>query len=91
MKLDKVMHAPARLAIMRQLMAVDEADATWLHAQTGLSWGNLATHARKLEDAGYLTVRKEFVERKPRTVFRINEAGRKAYEEYRRQILELLE
>lgn len=85
------MHAPARLAIVRQLMAVDEADATWLYGQTGLSWGNLATHARKLEDAGYVEVEKEFVERKPRTVFRLTAEGRAAYEEYRRRILELLE
>ncbi|MAW62103.1 MAG: transcriptional regulator [Planctomycetes bacterium] len=72
-------------------MAVDEADATWLHHQTGLSWGNLATHARKLEDAGYLSVKKDFVERKPRTVFRLTAEGRAAYEQYRRTILELLE
>ena len=91
MELDKIMHAPARLAIVRQLMAVDEADATWLHGQTGLSWGNLATHARKLEDAGYVEVTKEFVERKPRTLFRLTAEGRVAYEEYRRRILELLE
>ena len=91
MELDKIMHAPARLAIVRQLMAVDEADATWLHGQTGLSWGNLATHARKLEDAGYVQVTKEFVERKPRTLFRLTAEGRAAYEEYRRRILELLE
>lgn len=85
------MHAPARLAIVRQLMAVDEADATWLHGQTGLSWGNLATHARKLEDSGYIQVQKSFVDRKPRTVFRLTAEGRAAYEEYRRRILELLE
>ncbi len=91
MELDKLIHAPARLAIVRQLMAVDEADATWLHHQTGLSWGNLATHARKLEDAGYLSVKKDFVERKPRTVFRLTAEGRAAYEQYRRTILELLE
>lgn len=91
MELDKIMHAPARLAIVRQLMAVDEADATWLHGQTGLSWGNLATHARKLEEAGYVEVEKEFVERKPRTLFRLTAEGRAAYEEYRRRILELLE
>jgi len=89
--LDKLIHAPARLAIMTQLMVIDEADATWLQAQTGLSWGNLATHVRKLEEADYLVVSKEFAERKPRTVFRLTDMGRQAYQEYRRKILELLE
>lgn len=91
MDLDKLIHAPARLAIMTQLMVIDEADATWLQAQTGLSWGNLATHVRKLEEADYLVVSKEFAERKPRTVFRLTDMGRQAYQEYRRKILELLE
>jgi DNA-binding MarR family transcriptional regulator len=89
--LDKLIHAPARLAIMTQLMVVDEADATWLQGQTGLSWGNLATHVRKLEEADYLVISKEFAERKPRTVFRLTAAGRAAYQNYRRKILDLLE
>lgn len=91
MELDKLIHAPARLAIMTQLMVIDEADATWLHGRTGLSWGNLATHVRKLEEADYLVVSKEFSERKPRTVFRLTDKGREAYQEYRRRILDLLE
>ena len=91
MELDKLIHAPARLAIVKQLMVVDDADATWLQGQTGLSWGNLATHVRKLEQANYLEVSKEFVDRKPRTVFRLTAEGRAAYQEYRRKILELLE
>ncbi len=91
MELDKLIHAPARLSIVKQLMVVDDADATWLQGQTGLSWGNLATHVRKLEEARYLEVRKEFAERKPRTVFRLTAEGRAAYAEYRRKILELLE
>jgi DNA-binding MarR family transcriptional regulator len=90
-ELDKLIHAPARLSIVKQLMVVDDADATWLQGQTGLSWGNLATHVRKLEEARYLEVRKEFAERKPRTVFRLTAEGRAAYAEYRRKILELLE
>lgn len=91
MNLDKLIHAPARLAIVTQLMVVEEADATWLQGQTGLSWGNLATHVRKLEDASYLTVSKVFADRKPRTVFRLTEAGRVAYKKYRRTLLDLLE
>lgn len=90
MELDRLIHAPARLAIVTQLMVVDEADATWLQNQTGLSWGNLATHVRKLEEAGYLVVHKEFEGRKPRTAFRLTASGRAAYQEYRRQIFELL-
>lgn len=91
MKLDRVIHSPARLAIVRELMVVDEADATWLHGRTGLSWGNLATHARKLEDAGYVEVEKEFEGRKPRTILRMTKAGEEAYRDYRKAMLDLLQ
>ncbi|MDP6519839.1 MAG: transcriptional regulator [Planctomycetota bacterium] len=90
MSIDRIIHSPARLAIVSQLMVVEQADATWLRGQTGLSWGNLATHARKLEEAGYLSIEKEFVERKPRTMFAMTDLGKQAYAAYRRELLELL-
>lgn len=90
MNLDRCIHAPARLAIVIRLMGVDRADATWLRDQTGLSWGNLAAHARKLEEAGYLRVHKEFVERRPRTLFELSPAGKAAFRRYRKQILDIL-
>ncbi len=76
---------------MTQLMVVDSADATWLKGQTGLSWGNLATHMQKLEEVGYVEVKKDFVGKKPRTVFRLSKLGTEAFTEYKKNILEILQ
>jgi DNA-binding transcriptional ArsR family regulator len=90
LNLDRVIHSPARLAIMTQLMAVEEADATWLHQQTELSWGNLASHIAKLEDAGYVQVDKQFVGKKPQTMYSLTKNGIKAYKSYRTALLKIL-
>lgn len=88
--LDRVVHEPARLAILMNLYVVEEADAPYLLAQTGLTWGNLASHLRRLEEAAYVQVEKGFAGRKPQTLLRITEAGRAALEDYRQGMLELL-
>jgi DNA-binding MarR family transcriptional regulator len=88
--LDPVIHAPARLSLMTHLFVVDEADATFLLNRTGLTWGNLATHLRKLESAGYVVISKEFLGRRPRTVIATTPAGRAAFEEYRAAMQQML-
>ena len=80
--LDRVIHEPARLLVVAHLYVVDSADSTFLVAQTGLTWGNLSSHVTRLEKAGYVEVIKEFVERKPRTVLRLTDAGRAAFQGY---------
>jgi len=90
LNLDRHIHAPARLAIVTQLMAVEEADATWLHNQTGLSWGNLASHISKLEGVGYVSMNKQFVGKKPQTMYGLTTKGAAAYREYRKQMLRFL-
>jgi len=91
MTLDPLIHAPARLAILSHLYVVESADATWMLAQTGLTWGNLSSHMRKLESAAYIEVQKEFVDRKPTTILRMTSAGRKAFDAYRKTMRELLD
>lgn len=81
--IDTAIHAPARLKIVTQLYVVEAADATFLVNQTGLTWGNLATHLRKLEERGYVSVKKEFVHRRPRTNIALTQAGRAAFDAYR--------
>jgi DNA-binding MarR family transcriptional regulator len=81
--LDPIIHAAARLVLMTHLYVVEAADATFLLNRTGLTWGNLATHLRKLESAGYVDVTKEFVGRRPRTVIAMTREGRAAFDEYR--------
>jgi DNA-binding MarR family transcriptional regulator len=89
-EIDPLIHAPARLRLMTQLYVVEAADATFLVNETGLTWGNLATHLRKLEDHGYLTIDKEFRNRKPRTVVSLTPQGRAAFRRYRAAIQDAL-
>ena len=84
--IDRLIHEPGRLAIMARLNLVEEADWLFLKRQTGLSFGNLASHLTRLEAAGYVESDKTFVDRKPHTVVRITPLGREAFEKYREQM-----
>ena len=84
--IDKLIHEPARLMIMAQLYVVEEADFIFLMRQTGLTWGNLSSHMSKLEEAEYIEVRKEFLDKKPHTILKLTQKGRDAFTEYRRNI-----
>ena len=89
--IDRVIHEPARLAIMARLYVLDEADWLFLHRQTGLSFGNLTSHLVRLEAAGYVEVEKTFIDRRPHTVVRMTGEGRQAFELYREQMRDWLE
>ena len=80
--IDRIIHEPARLMILALLYVVESGDFTFLMRQTGLTWGNLSSHMSKLEGAGYIEVKKEFVGRKPRTMLRLTDEGRAAFQEY---------
>ncbi len=90
-RIDKLIHEPARLAIVSLLSAVDSADFVFLQRQTGLTRGNLSSHLSKLEEAGYIEVKKEFVRRIPRTVLRLTGEGRKAFGHYTTSLRRVLE
>jgi len=90
-EIDRLIHEPARLAIVALLYVVDSADFTFLMNQTGLSWGNLSTHMSKLEEAGYIAVEKSFKGRRPNTSLRLTVAGRTAFQGYRRDIKHMLD
>ena len=82
MEIDRVIHEPARLLLMIYLYSVKEADFKFLKIQTGLTQGNLSSHLRKLEHAGYIHSEKKFRDRRPVTLLRISERGRQVFEEY---------
>ena len=88
--IDRIVHEPARLTLLAQLYGAESADFLFLLRQTGLTKGNLSAHLRKLEDAGYVSVEKTFVDRLPLTVFRLTDEGREAIEAYRKQMLDVL-
>ena len=81
-ELDPLIHAPVRLRIMSALLPVDQLGFTELRDVVATTDGNLATHTRKLEQAGYVEATKQFVGRKPLTTFRLTDAGRVAFQDY---------
>lgn len=90
-KIDRLIHEPARFNIMAHLYVVESADFLFLMRQTGLTKGNLSSHMSKLETAGYLEVEKEFVGKKPHTMLRLTTEGRKAFQDYRQSMKEMLD
>ncbi|HEY3033798.1 MAG TPA: transcriptional regulator [Streptosporangiaceae bacterium] len=85
-ELDRVVHEPARLAILSALSACASADFVFLQRITGLSKGNLSSHLSKLEDAGLVSVVKAFAGRTPRTTVAITDDGRGRIEAYWRDL-----
>jgi DNA-binding transcriptional ArsR family regulator len=80
--LDKVIHERMRLGIISALAANKKLSFTELKDLLNTSDGNISVHARKLEDAGYVTQEKSFRGRVPLTEFKITARGRKALVKY---------
>lgn len=80
--LDRLVHEPARLAILAVLSSADEVDFAFMQTATGLTRGNLSRQAGKLEEAGYITIRKYFKGKIPATGYRIAPGGRAAFAAY---------
>jgi DNA-binding MarR family transcriptional regulator len=89
--INKIIHEPARLLLMAHLFVVESADFLFLQHQTGLTWGNISSHLRKLENAGYVAVEKEFIDKKPHTTLKLTDKGRKAFKEYRKNMKQVFE
>ena len=89
--IDRLIHEPNRLMVMAQLYVVQSADFLFLQHQTGMTPGNLSAHLSKLEDAGYVEVTKEFIERKPHTALALTKKGRTAFKEYRKKVKQFVE
>jgi DNA-binding MarR family transcriptional regulator len=90
-EIDRLVHEPARLAVMALLYVVESADFIFLMNQTGLTWGNLSAHMSKLEEAGYIEVVKSFKGKRPNTMLRLTQAGRAAFQAYRQQMKRVLD
>ncbi len=82
MSLDRIIHERMRLAMVSALAVHDTLSFNELKSLLDTTDGNVSVHARKLEDAGYITCTKSFDGRVPRTEFRLAPAGRQALEEY---------
>jgi len=82
MALDRLIHERLRLAIVSALAVHESLTFTDLRTLLETSDGNVSVHARKLEDAGYVTCTKSFDGRVPRTEYRLTSVGRSALERY---------
>jgi DNA-binding MarR family transcriptional regulator len=89
--IDRLVHEPARLQILAHLYVLETVDFLFLLRHTGLTRGNLSSHVRKLEDAGYLSVEKKFVDRLSMTAYHLTDAGRTAFRRYREEMLGALD
>jgi DNA-binding transcriptional ArsR family regulator len=84
--LDRVIHEPARLLLVALLSSVESADFLFLLKESRLTKGNLSVHLSRLEEAGYLTVKKSFRGKIPHTEFRLTAKGKTAFDDYRKQM-----
>ena len=83
--LNEIIHQSTRLRIMALLVSMPEDGRFaygFIQDTLGLTGGNLTTHLRKLEDADYLVIEKEFVDLKPRTWVQATPTGRRAFAAY---------
>jgi len=82
LQLDRVIHEKGRLAIMSLLAANTELAFTELRDTLAMTDGNLTTHIRTLQEAGYVAVAKSFQNKRPLTTCSLTSAGRKAFADY---------
>ncbi len=88
--INRIIHEPVRLAILKILTSAKEVDFNFLLTTLGLTKGNLATHINKLESADFVEVKKEFVGKIPHTSYRITKIGQREFDKYWQNLKELL-
>ena len=82
LQLDRVIHEKGRLAIMSMLAANTEMSFTEMRDSLGMTDGNITTHIRTLQEAGYVSITKSFQNNRPLTTCSLTSAGRKAFGNY---------
>ncbi len=80
--LDPVIHSQVRLAVLSVLVSASQAGFNFLKSATETTDGNLSTHLAKLEEAGYIRIKKSFAGKKPQTICALTEKGRTAFSQY---------
>jgi DNA-binding MarR family transcriptional regulator len=90
-EVNKLIHAPIRLGIMTILNSAKKVNFIYLREKLDVTDGNLSSHMEKLEKEGYVNVKKTFVDKKPNTVYRITEKGKKAFRVYLEHLEKIIE
>jgi len=86
---NRLIHEPARLAILTVLSSCAAADFLFLQRITGVSKGNLSVQLSKLEQSGLVTITKEIIDKKTRTTARLSQQGATEIEQYWRTMDEI--
>jgi DNA-binding MarR family transcriptional regulator len=81
-KIDDVLSSKIRLGIVSLLITAEIAEFTYIKESLGLTDGNLSTHLKKLDEAGFVDIDKKFVNNKPKTTVRLTAKGVHAFKEY---------
>ena len=88
---DPVLLSQVRLGVVSLLLSRKDATFSDLRALLGLTQGNLGMHVQKLEEAGYVAMKKRFTGRKPQTSFRLTARGRRAFLQHVEKLKEIAE
>lgn len=88
--LDPVIHQPIRTQLFACLASRESCTFSFLKTTLDLSDGNLTTHMKKIIDAGYVEMKKDFFENKPRTTYHLTAKGRKAFSAYLKNLGEII-
>jgi DNA-binding MarR family transcriptional regulator len=91
LQLDRVIHEKGRLAIMSMLAAAPELSFTEMRDALGMTDGNLTTHIRTLQEAGYVSVTKSFQHNRPLTTCSLTAPGKKAFANYINLLEEIIQ
>ncbi len=83
---DRLIHEPARSAILSILTRMEWADFSYLLQESSLTRGNLSVHLQKLKEAGYIEIEKTYRGKLPLTLCRMTDRGRQAFHQYREQL-----
>ena len=90
-ELDRTAHSPARLMILAYLYVAGSADFVFLMRETGLTRGNLSSHMSTTEEAGYVEIGKDFVNKRPLTLLTLTTKGRAAFRTHRQSMKQFLD
>jgi len=90
-ELDPILHSQLRLAVMSLLIAVKEAEFTFIREKTNSTAGNLSVQIQKLKDVGYVDVVKQFKDNYPLTTCKITKKGIQAFEDYVKALQQYLQ
>ena len=89
--LDTLVHGPVRLGVLTVLQVEGPLDFTTLSKRFEIADGAMGAHLRKLEDSGYVSCKREFIGRRPRTTYALTTIGRRALKQYMETMQQIID